>query len=69
MLRLYNSVESPEVCHRIDTPQGVAHPLRTLCNIRWRKITAAVAVAPKHTGDININITSAKIAQRIRITD
>ena len=43
------------------------HPLPTLCNIRKRKITTVVTVALKHTGDIKI--TSAKIAQRIKIAD
>ena len=32
------------------TPQ----PLPTLCTIRSRKITTAVTVAPKHTGDLNL---------------
>jgi hypothetical protein len=48
------SVESPEACHRIDTPRGVAHPLRTLCTIRSRKITTVVTVAPKHMGDLKL---------------
>jgi hypothetical protein len=30
------------------------HPLRALCNIRWQKVTTAVAVAPKHTGDLKL---------------
>jgi hypothetical protein len=30
------------------------HPLQTLCTIRSRKITTAVAVAPKHTGDLKL---------------
>ena len=40
-------VESPEACHWLD-------PLRILCTIRWRKITTAVTVAPKHTGDLKL---------------
>jgi hypothetical protein len=30
------------------------HPLRTLCTIRAQKITTTVAVAPKHTGDLEL---------------
>ena len=30
------------------------HPLQTLCTIRSRKITTAVTVVPKHTGDITL---------------
>jgi hypothetical protein len=43
------------------------HSLPTLCTIRARKITTVVTVAPKHTCDIKL--ISAKIAQRIKITD
>jgi hypothetical protein len=33
--------------------EATPHPLPTLCTIRSRKVTTAVTVAPKHTGDLN----------------
>ena len=33
---------------------ATSHPLRILCTIRARKITTAVTVAPKHTGDLKL---------------
>jgi hypothetical protein len=34
--------------------EATLHPLQTLCTIRSRKITTAVIVAPKHTGDLKL---------------
>ena len=34
--------------------EATPHPLSTLCTIRSRKITIAVSVAPKHTGDLKL---------------
>ena len=34
--------------------EATPHPLPTLCTIRSRKITTAVTVAPKHTGDLKL---------------
>jgi hypothetical protein len=34
--------------------EATLHPLQTLCTIRSRKITTAVTVAPKHTGDLKL---------------